>query len=276
MPAPIWLRGLAPWWVCLQLLAAGDLTDSPPYRVSFDQHPAGPYTQAMARNDWPGLEWAQLHQRGTITQDPDTMRDKVLKVVYPEGAFGPEDGGIQFLVSLRPADELWLSYWVKFETGFDFRRGGKLPGLTSHGAKYSGGVIPEAGDGWSARYMWRQEGTAEIYFYYVDMPGPWGESLPLRTKFKPSHWHHLVQRIRINTPGKSDGSLEVWIDGKQLMSQTDIRFRKGKQGRIDSFYFSTFHGGNTRDWAPNHTCHAFFDDFRISTAPPPGLRQTER
>ena len=175
-------------------------------------------------------------------------------------------------MNLPPAEEYWLSYRVKFEEGFDFRRGGKMPGLTSGGGKFTGGRHPTEGEGWIARYMWTRGGGAIVYFYSVDMPGKWGEGLKLPgVTFIPGRWHRLTQHIRINAPGQADGVLEVWFDGKQVYQDTRERFRRGRQGLIDSFYFSTFHGGNTPDWAPKTDSAARFDDILITADPPPPL-----
>jgi hypothetical protein len=210
-----------------------------------------------------------LRGRAHIVRDEDPARGKVLRVFYPQGAVGPATGGIQFLTGLAPAEEYWLSYRVKFEEGFDFSKGGKLPGLTSGGSKYTGGKRPTAGEGWSARYMWHAGGKAVVYLYYVDMPGIWGDGIRLpEVTFVPGRWHQLTQHIRLNAPDQADGVLEVWFDGRQVLSRNDLRFRLGRLGLIDSFFFSTFHGGSSPDYAPKTDCYARFDDFTISAQRP--------
>ncbi len=86
--------------------------------------------------------------------------------------------------------------------------------------------------------------------------------------FLSGKWHRLTQHIRVNAPHQSDGVLDVWFDGKKVLSRPGIRFRVGEKGLIDSLYFSTFHGGNTREWAPAVDSFAFFDDFTVSKEPP--------
>jgi len=113
--------------------------------------------------------------------------------------------------------------------------------------------------------MWRKGGQAVVYLYYVDMPGTYGEDLLLdRATFLPGKWHQLTQHIRVNAPCQSNGVLDVWFDGKKVLSRSDIRFRVGEKGLIDSLYFSTFNGGSTMEWAPGVDSFAFFDDFTIS------------
>ena len=254
---------------CLLSCSTSPIEESPVLHVNFESHDIGHYTSEMVRRDWGDVRWANLFDRAHIVQDP-TGGGKVLRIAYPEGSVGPSEGGGQFLVSLPLSDELWFTYRMKFGEGFDFRLGGKLPGLTSGGGKYTGGTIPRDGDGWSARYMWRAGGKLGVYAYYVDMPGPWGQMMALddAATIIPGQWHRIAQHIKLNTPGQSDGVLEVWFDGHRVLSRSNIRWRIGEQGEIDSLYFSTFHGGNTRDWAPRVDSFAYFNDFAITRNPP--------
>lgn len=243
--------------------------EAPIVHVQFDSDAVGPYTSEMLKRDWGKITWANLYDRAHIVFDEEAGRGNVLRIDYPKGAVGPGQGGGQFVVPLPPSEELWLSYCLKFGKGFDFRLGGKLPGLTSGGGKYTGGRIPKEGDGWSARYMWKRGGKAIVYLYYVDMPGKWGENLRLEgAAFTPGTWHQITQHIKVNTPGEANGVLEVWFDGKKVLSCANLRFRIGEKGPIDSFYFSTFHGGGSREWAPRVDSFCFFDDFLVSREPP--------
>ena len=236
--------------------------------VNFESDPVGPYSDEMLQRDWGEIGWANLHGRARIVEEENAGSNRALRISYPAGALGPSQGGCQFVVPLPPSEELWLSYRVKFGERVDFVLGGKLPGLTSGGGKYSGGIKPKDGDGWSARYMWREGGKAVIYLYSVDMPGIWGEDIPLDgTAFSPGTWHRVTQHIKVNTPGLSDGILDVWFDGRKALSRSDIRFRLGEKALIDSFFFSTFHGGATAEWAPRADSFAFFGDFTIGRTP---------
>ena len=237
-------------------------------RVNFEQQPLGPYTDERLRQDWGAVAWSALHGRAHIVTD-ETAGGQALALSYPAGSVGPAQGGGQFLVPLAPATEKWLRYRVKFEPGFDFRLGGKLPGLNSGRGQYSGGNLPRAGEGWSARFVWGEGGQINLYLYTVETAGPWGDVLPLGATAiaEPGRWHTLTQRIRLNTPGAADGVLEVWVDGKRVLSQGQRRWRSGDQGLIDSLFFSTFHGGGDAAWAPRVDGQALFDDFVISDRP---------
>ncbi len=246
----------------------------PVARVDFGGLPLGPATREALMGLWQSPKWASPGGRAFIVEDAE--RGKVLRVLYPKGGVGPGENGMQFLADLPPADEYYLSYRLKFEEGFDFKLGGKLPGLTSGGGTFTGGRRPAEGEGWSTRYMWGRGGRGTVYFYSVDMPGKWGQGLRLEgLTFQPGVWHRLTQRIRLNTGDRKDGILEVWFDGKKVYESHEMRFRLGDRGRIDSFYFSTFHGGNSPDWGPTVDCAARFDDIQITVEPPEHLGKDE-
>ena len=188
--------------------------------MEFETSELGPYTYKAARKEWGKVSWAQLSERVKVVRDQDPQFGKVLKVTYPKGSLGPKQGGGQFLVPLPPSEELWLSYYIKFDNQFDFKKGGKLPGLTSGGSKYTGGLKPTKGQGWSARFMWKEGGRAIVYLYYVDMPGKWGDNLLLKGfTFTPGSWHHITQHIKVNTADEANGVIEVWIDDEKLLSR---------------------------------------------------------
>ncbi|MDD5391811.1 MAG: hypothetical protein PHE17_02200 [Thiothrix sp.] len=255
--------------VLLTCIAPPALSDSS-IGASFNQCPQQNYTGALFRHDWPTLVWDGTRNRARVMAEGNRPAEHFLRVKYPAKGVGPVQSGGQALVRLAPAEEYYLSYRVRFQEGFDFRRGGKLPGLASGDGKYSNGLHPVNGDGWTARMMWLEEGRLIPYIYYVGMPkeSRWGDSWPTNTSLKPSVWYTLTQRIRLNSPGKSNGIYTIWVNGKQVTHRTDMLWRYGNKGLIDSFIFSTFHGGNTADWAPRWDCFADFDDFRISRQPP--------
>jgi hypothetical protein len=239
-------------------------------RLDFERVPVGPFSEKLLRAEAPEAHSITSHlaERSQIVREEG---NSVLRIGYPARSVGPAEGGAVFIVKVPAADEYWLSYRVRFDAGFEFVKGGKLPGLSSGGGKYTGGKVPVDGDGWSARLVWKAEGGAAVYFYHVGMEGPWGDTLHLATGFAPTRWHTIVQHVRLNHGDRSDGILEVWMDGGLSLERRDLKFRLGDKGRIDSLCFSTFHGGNNPTFAPSKDGYATFDDFVISATPPAEL-----
>ena len=140
-----------------------------------------------------------------------------------------------------------MSYRVRFEDGFDFVKGGKLPGLIG-GTGNTGGNRPNGSDGWSGRMMWRRGGDAVQYVYHPDQPGIYGEDFRWERRFEPGRWHTVEHRFVMNDPRKHDGILQAWFDGQEALYVDDLRFRDVDSFAIDQFYTSTFFGGGDSTW----------------------------
>ena len=72
-----------------------------------------------------------------------------------------------------------------------------------------------------------------------------------------------VQRVRINDGDRSNGEIDVWMDGERVLDLNELRFVTNNRG-IDALMFSTFHGGSTDDWLPERTVYSYWDDFIVS------------
>jgi len=246
------------------MACAQEPAPAPAIHVTFDDDEPGLYQDAAAKADWPGLKWFGLKDRGRIVAAEGDAGQRFLELTYPKDKLGPGDNGGQFLVQLPPRDEYWLDYFVMFRPGFDFRKGGKLPGLCGGGSKSTGGNN-HPGEAWSARYMWKKEGGVMVYLYHMDQPGKYGDGLTLpNCKFEPGRWHRLTQHLQVNTDADRNGVLQVWFDRKLVLDRHDLRLRSEGRAPVDTFYFSTFHGGNTQDWAPLNDSYACYDNFLIA------------
>lgn len=244
---------------------------APILKVDFDDTPVGSYSSAELSQDWgPGLGWSQGIDRCAIVDGADTYSGNSLRMFIPSGTNWNNGGAVQFKVDLGDSyDELYLSYWIKFESGFDFDRGGKLPGLIG-GEGNTGGDKPNGYDGWSGRGYWHQDGKAVIYVYHPDQPSDYGEQMFWddgvggQRYFQPGEWHQVEHRIVMNTPGQSNGLVQCWFDGELSLDRRNMRFRYVDDFAIDTFFFSTFFGGS---WTSTKDEYIYFDDFVISTEP---------
>ncbi len=166
-------------------------------------------------------------------------------------------------VGLPGGEEMWLSYDVMFEPGWQWVLGGKLPGLAG-GTNPSGRRGGDGTDGFSARMMWRADGRLVAYVYHPDRPADHGEDFALCGEFEPSRWLQVTQRVVMNTaPDRSDASIEIWVDGGKYLEVSDLRLRTEGDFGVDVFVYSSFYGGQTAEWAPSETTHAQFDNFRV-------------
>lgn len=189
---------------------------------------------------------------------------KSLKVLYPEGDYDSNPSGAQWKTDLGGNyKELYLSYYVKFKTGFSFDKIGKLPGL-------AGGLDYEDRDGdteWSGKLMWRADGKAQFYLHQPltnEKQFDWIMD-GTHAKFTTNKWHHIEIHYKVNSAGNNDGLMEAWLDGELVSRYTNFGlFTNNNSVGITTFFFSTFFGGNEVD-APDHDDYAWFDNFIVST-----------
>jgi len=201
----------------------------------------------------------------------DASSKRFLRVIYPAGSSARSCsncrsiGGAQAVVALAagPRTEATLSYFVRFPVGFQWQRGGKLPGLCG-GTCNSGGVDPNGFNGWSARFMWRPGGVAEVYAYLATTRG-YGTRLATGAWHWKADggWHLVTEHIRLNTPGRFNGVIDVTYGGRLVAHIGGLLFRTTPNLRIDSLFFSTFYGGHDITWAPTRTMHIDFTRFSI-------------
>ncbi|RAJ79475.1 MULTISPECIES: polysaccharide lyase [unclassified Streptomyces] len=225
-----------------------------------------------------GLDRAELLAGGGPVPGP------VLRVRYPARSASPTvartydrpGGGVQLYLPLRsgPVDRLHLRYCLRFPAGFDFVKGGKLPGLYG-GTTTSGGHIPDGDDGLSTRYMWRSGGLGEVYAY-LPTSKVHGTSLGRGSWSWPvGRWTCVEQSVVLNRSGHRDGSVTVDLDGRRVLSRDGLEFRTSDELRIAGVFFSTFFGGGDPSWATPRAQYADFTAFTVASrpiGPPPGLR----
>ncbi|MBI9070238.1 MAG: hypothetical protein JEY94_01485 [Melioribacteraceae bacterium] len=228
-----------------------------------------------------GIPYIDRKDKAQLVKN-DLNDSKVLRLKYDKGGIGPKETGTSFPVKFASIDgmkethftELYLKYYLKFEEGFDFRLGGKLPGLMGGGDSWtrSGGQQPDGTNGWTLRFMWREGGAIVVYAYLPKSENgkyggrTWGQDIDCDFIAEPGKWICIEEYANVGTPGKDDGTLKVWINREEKLNINDLRFRNVENniGKIGGFYFSTFHGGNTKDWAPRHDSYAQFDEFIIT------------
>lgn len=259
------------------------------FENNFDQHSTERvYTDDDLDNDFDEPRWNNgvTEGRVSIVRGSEAFggTGSALAVAYPANLHGTSGGGAQWQYDLDDDyEELYLSYRVKFESGFDFVRGGKLPGLAG-GSAPTGSNQATGTNGWSGRYMWRtdfkgvsgvpEQTVAEWISYakYTDSGADgtgrdsdrayWVESDGSRSVLNSDVWYTLTQRVKMNDPGQRNGILQIWLDGRLVHDQQDVLFRTANTFSIDKMYFSTFFGGGS-SWRTSKDEIAYFDDFKI-------------
>lgn len=244
------------------------------FEQDFEHRSIGLYDENMLDEDWQEPTWSQgVDDERVSIVETDGGQNLALSILYPEGEYGTSNTGGQWkLLFDESHDAIRLSYRLRFESPFDFVKGGKLPGLIG-GEGNTGGGVPDGTDGWSARMMWRTDGDIMQYVYHPDQPENYGDNMYWQEndetlRFVPGQWHEVVHEIRINSPGVNNGSIKGWLDGELVLDRTDMRFRDVDDFAIDGLYFSTFFGGGSSSWSTTKDETILFDDFSIESLDP--------
>lgn len=235
-----------------------------------------------------GCAWSPNCTRNSIVTGIEAFSGTTRKVQYPAGTFGPADNGDNWPISfdrvdsmtVKRYDSLYFRYYLRFCGLFDYQLGGKLPGLVGgNNWGRSGGNQPDGTDGWTTRYMWGAEGRVKLYAYLPPEQNPeimtsqWGSSVlfdhengDVPRALERGVWHCIEQFVRINDVGQANGVIRCWLNGEESLVLDNVVFRTVANGenQVGAVYFSTFHGGNSSDWAPDTTGYIYYDNMVVA------------
>ncbi len=247
------------------------------------------YSETKLKNDFTASKLKSI-----VGMNRASVGNKQLRGFFPKDKILGKDTGFRFERLLKPSNEGVLEYRVKFESGFQFAKGGKLPGLAGSNTATGRGVFgcndnrDARKKAFSTRLMWR-EGGRLIYYPYAplhssyknssnDIPteakkrgqGRCGGDLTITT-LSVNKWYTIKQYIKLNTfnangTPKSNGIVKVWINGKLELSYTDFVLAGIRDVKVNGFAFHTYRGGSTNDWAASKNGYALFDDVKACTA----------
>jgi len=244
---------------------------------------AGNPTESAFKTAWATRYVKEIERISITSTAADVYSGKSLKILYPANKITGNSGATWETDIKYSSDEMYMSYWVKFKSDFDFRSGGKLPGL---GGSTS---FPRGINGFSTRLMWREEGKLEFYLHGYQVNNSFGEE-PYRVywnkdeylyhtgksnnsvKVTAGKWHNIIIRQKLNTPGQKNGILQGWLDGVLVCNNTDdanVRAAGQTDTKVNHLFFSTFYGGSSdiELYAPKKNEYAYFDEFKLSTSP---------
>ena len=203
-------------------------------------------------------DWG-LQAHGTIRRVSGAPASEVLEVALPEG--GVDGGttanpvsGVGFAWtpgSVRQARRACLTYSVWLPEDFDYGPGGVLPGL--FGGSQSG---PMTADGkrsyFAVRPVWQNNGRAAAYLATPTDARGRRQALDGAPVVVPrGRWVPIAEEIVLNTPGKSDGRIRLWVDGELKLDHERLAIRDsdalGFEGVSANVHYAP---AGKADWAP--------------------------
>ncbi|MFO1077450.1 MAG: hypothetical protein U1E73_06965 [Planctomycetota bacterium] len=179
-------------------------------------------------------------------------------------------------------DALHLRYWIRYAPDYDQgnlnHTGGSLSGVAGTD-KWKGmgtaGLRPAGDDHFSTRVEgWRDwqrtpaPGWLFCYAYWMDMKRDrdghfWGNMMGPDEKERcvppRDRWLCVEQRVRVNAPGKADGELAVWLDGRLYLHYQGFRWRSTDTVRLKRAALMVYVHEARRDNT------VFYDDVAVST-----------
>ena len=175
-------------------------------------------------------------------------------------------------------DEIYFRYYLRLSRSWAGAvEGGKLPGLAgTYGQAGWGGRGWDGQKGWSLRGAYGLPTDAAhplpahvllgTYAYHGGSGSTYGEVLPWAGSAAAGvvaldRWWCIEQHVKLNTPGRPDGVLEVWIDGRPVLARTDLRLRDLPTLHVEEAWLNIFHGGMKTATA---AMHAYVDNVVIA------------
>ncbi|TFK45411.1 hypothetical protein OE88DRAFT_1216631 [Heliocybe sulcata] len=222
---------------------------------------------------------------------PSQGRDRPVawEAFYPKGSINPSNpipGGCGFYLSgpkafsdaFVNAKEVVMSYEVLFEEGFEWVKGGKLPGMFGGigdlAYRCSGGRKDNRCKCFDLRLMWRQSGQGELYAYLPLTPTNASRLLEVPSSkqnpdygfsvgrglfnFRAGEWTTVAQRVKLNDIGHENGEVEVYINGISVIRVAGLTLRDEAASYVKGMHFQTFFGGSSPDWASPKDQKAWF------------------
>ena len=181
------------------------------------------------------------------------------RLTFPQGQTGPGTTGAASIIPVTGATRYRIKYEVMPEGNFDFRAGGKLPGM-------GGGTAPTGGSqdtsGWSGRLMWNYGGRISFYFYRVT-GGVGGND----TGGYGTHWYwdadatliagqwNTIELLVDLTTGETVGYLNGVEKGRQTLHYL--------WPTADKVVYSAFFGGQGAQYEPSKTEYMSFRNMMI-------------
>lgn len=123
-----------------------------------------------------------------------------------------------------------LSYYVGLPKDFEFKDPGHLPGI--YGGSASLVDTGDAAEVFASRVGWMQDGSISTDTRLPDTAASWNRSRD-DMRWPLGKWVKVEQELVLNTPGKADGTLRLWVDGKLRIDRGGVAFRTSAQTSID-------------------------------------------
>lgn len=224
-------------------------------------------------------KWANANGEIDVVHDAINLRfvplgGAALQVNLKKGSnYGSDVRFYSKSVGKEP-DELYFRYYLRLADDWNpTLEGGKMPGMAgTYNTAGWGGRRSDGTNGWSMRGGFLRifegdhpmQGLTQLvtYAYHADMPSIYGDHWTWPgALLERNRWYSIEQRIKLNSPNASDGILQVWLDGRQIVERKNIRYRSVDRLHIEDVWINVYHGGVA---VSPHDQHVFIDNVVVA------------
>ena len=213
--------------------------------------------------------WGAIGPSGALlsADGPGHSGKKSLRVTFDRNE---SRGGATLSLS---ADAAHVRAWYRFDADFDFGQGIKIGRIRSFNPATETNdidIIMTVRSSGDADQCGKTD-MADLGLFYNGKPAgyDWGHLIvPIR--FERERWYAVEYAVALNTPGKKDGSIRIWVDGEPSGARDGIDFR-GKAGTetklnkimLGGWYSNSALGNACADPFKPSTLH--IDDVAVSS-----------
>lgn len=234
---------------------------------------AFPYNLTINANwqtvwDLQKIEGTAESLQNVTVETGDAKFPHYLRVHFPEGSvnrFGWKFyklplGGLYTWAkpAIEPQKNITLTYFIRIPVDFDYKGGGGLPGILT-GMQNS--RTEESGG--SVDINWDKDGYITVWgeFNSVALVHKSNKKLP-----RDGKWHRIDVTARMQTSaGKSNGSIQVSLDGELITSASDIAFMNRTNDLWDGISMWAFLDANDVTNGPQKDLYIDFAGFSLDT-----------
>jgi hypothetical protein len=179
-----------------------------------------------------------------------------------------------------PIDDVaYFRLYLRLQDGFSTGTTNQVKLISMRGAldvekSYGGaGTIPTGTDGFSVALCIDNSRSLHLYYYHPDQWGGWGDityckmSFFRKAKISPGKWYCVELMLRNNTPGRKNGQLLTWLDGKLVGHVEKLRFRDIENLKIQRFAVQDYFGGGEYMYTSPKDQRIYVDNLVISRKP---------
>lgn len=148
---------------------------------------------------------------------------------------------------IKDASYACLGYNVFVPADTDLGTGITLPGLFGN---EDSEPLGDRNPAFSTRMRWREDSRLEVNVtqdngfvsHQVD---------PQRTKLERGRWVRIEQEVALNSPGRRDGLLRVWVNGELKLELNNMTFRQEGSDGFRGIDASVHYSRPNHAWAPS-------------------------